>query len=610
MDVELGEINERLRGHYRLERELGRGGMGIVYLARDEMLDRPVAIKVLPRTAADGEERRERFLREARTAAQLSHPHVVPIYRADEVQGYAYFVMGFIDGESLSERVLARGPLPLDEGVRYLREVAWALAYAHARGVVHRDIKPENIMIERGSSRAIVTDFGIAHAEHEKRLTLDGHVLGTAYYMSPEQVNGESLDGRSDLYALGVVGFFMLSGRLPFEGESASAILVSHVTREPPSLRSIAPNVPAGIATVIDRCLSKKRDDRYANGEALAEALGDALTQARTDNALNDSSAVSVSPRVLHESEAMAIWRRAAQLQAEAAQRLEQRARRSESLATSTGSTPDQGFRLREVEAAAIEAGISQHFVALAIAELPQAIAERPQSLAGWQERAAARWFGSTEQSLSVSRVIRATPRRTLQAIGRVLPAAPLNLMFQSQVGSHPLDGGVLVFDVPAMQNYPYHWVYTRYGVYAKTIRVALRPLPHDSRSTEVTLYVDLRRGVKVNLYTSAGITAATSIGGGALAAGIAVKALAVVGAAIALPILGGVAAVGALGAVGFAAGYRFEIRKTREELDTALRMIENDVRSEELFATPVVLSVPRRVASSSDEMPPVSAGR
>jgi eukaryotic-like serine/threonine-protein kinase len=154
MDVEIGEINERLKGDYRLERELGRGGMGIVYLARDEMLDRPVAIKVLPRSLAENSEQRERFLREARTAAQLSHPNVVPIYRADEIGGHAYFVMGYIDGESLAERVQARGPLPLEEGVRYLREVAWALAYAHARGVVHRDVKPENIMIERGSSRA------------------------------------------------------------------------------------------------------------------------------------------------------------------------------------------------------------------------------------------------------------------------------------------------------------------------------------------------------------------------------------------------------------------------------------------------------------------------
>lgn len=607
MDVELSEINERLKGHYRLERELGRGGMGVVYLARDEMLDRPVAIKVLPRLAADEGEQRERFLREARTAAQLSHPNVVPIYRADEVKGYAYFVMGFIDGESLAERVQTRGPLPLEEGVRYLREVAWALAYAHARGVVHRDVKPENIMIERATARAIVTDFGIAHAQHQKRLTMDGHVLGTAYYMSPEQVNGEVLDGRSDLYALGVVGFFALSGKLPFEGDSASAILVSHVTREPPSLREVAPHVPASVAAVIDRCLSKRREDRYASGEELADALGDAMTQVQGAGAAVAPG--TSAPMVLKETEAMAIWRRAAQLQAEAAQRLEQRARRSESLALSSGATPMDGFKLREVEAAAIEAGISQHFVALAIAELPKEAEESTQTLAGWQERAAARWFGSTEQSLSVSRVIRATPRRTLQAMGRVLSAPPLNLVFQTHVGAHPLDGGVLVYDLPQWQESAYHWVYTRWGVFAKTVRVAMRPLPHDSRATEVTLHIDLRRGLKLNLYSSAGLTGAMSVGAGGAAAGIAVKALAMVGAAIALPILGGVAAVGALGTFGFAAGYRYAIRKVREELDNALRFIENDVRSEELFGAPVQSATGARRAPAPGAMPYIGTG-
>jgi len=605
MDVETSEINERLAGSYRIERELGRGGMGIVFLARDLMLDRPVAIKVLPESLAAKSELRERFLREARTAAQLSHPHIVPIYRADEAGGHAYFVMGFIDGESLAERVQARGPLPVDEGVRYLREVAWALAYAHARGVVHRDVKPENIMIERGSGRSIVTDFGIAHAEHQSRLTMDGHVLGTAYYMSPEQVNGEALDGRSDLYALGVVGFYALSGRLPFEAQSTSAVLVAHVTRRPPALREYAPQVPESVAAVIDRCLSKNRDERFASGEELADALSKGVNAAAVEEARDGTR----SARVLREGEAMAIWRRAAQLQAEAAQRLEQRARRSETLALPSGATPIDGFRLKEVEAAAVEAGISQHFVALAIAELPQAATATPQSLAGWQERAAARWFGSTEQSLAVSRVIRATPRRVLQAIGRVLPASPHNLVFQSQVGPHPLDGGVLVFDLPAMVDYPYPWVYTRYGVYARQLRVALRPLPHDSQATEVSLYVDLRRGLKLNLLASAGVTAGLGIGGGAAAAVVAVKALALAGAAIALPVLGGIAAVGAVSAVGFAAGYRFEVRKTREELDKALRAVENDVRSEEVFGAPLRAHEPPRARSTWDDAPSIGMG-
>jgi serine/threonine-protein kinase len=213
-----------LTGQYLIERELGRGGMGVVYLARDVRLDRPVAIKVLPRALAADPELRERFLREARTSAQLSHPNIVPIYRADEIDGVAFFTMGFVDGETLAERLRARGPLPPAEAVRMLREAAWALASAHARGVVHRDVKPENIMIERGSNRAVVTDFGIAQNQLATPMTQGGMVLGSVHYMSPEQAAGDALDGRSDLYSLGVVGFQILSGRLPFDAAAAGGV--------------------------------------------------------------------------------------------------------------------------------------------------------------------------------------------------------------------------------------------------------------------------------------------------------------------------------------------------------------------------------------------------
>src|SRR5690242_7552041 len=219
---EFSELWSALASQYVVEHELGRGGMGAVFLARDIRLDRFVAIKVLPPHLAAESELRELFLREARTAGRLSHPNIVAVFRADELAGHPFFAMPFIEGENLAEHVYARGPLPAADAIRFLREVAWALAYAHARGVIHRDVKPENIMIEHGSGRAIVTDFGIARVEFGPRLAQDALILWTASYMSPEQIAGEPLDGRSDLYSLGVVGFLLLSGKLPFVAATVS----------------------------------------------------------------------------------------------------------------------------------------------------------------------------------------------------------------------------------------------------------------------------------------------------------------------------------------------------------------------------------------------------
>ena len=253
--------------------------MGVVLLARDLSLDRPVALKMLPALLATQPLMRERFLREARTAAALSHPHIVPIHAVEEHGEIAFIAMAFVDGETLADRVARNGPLPPHEVARIVREVAWALAYAHGRGVVHRDIKPDNILIERGSGRALVTDFGIAQARNvagvTDRLTLEGQLLGTAAFMSPEQGAGEKVDGRSDLYALGGVGFHALTGRAPFEATSLEAILVARFTRAAPAVASVRPDVPPALAAAIDRCLAREPHDRFASGEALAEALSE-----------------------------------------------------------------------------------------------------------------------------------------------------------------------------------------------------------------------------------------------------------------------------------------------------------------------------------------------
>src|SRR5256884_4101328 len=274
------DFRSAVAGGYSLERELGRGGMGVVYLAREVRLDRPVAIKLLPPSKASDPQLRERFLREARTAAKLSHPNIIPIHAVEEIGGFVFFAMAYIEGETLTERVRRRGPLAPSEASRVLRDVAWALAYAHGQGVIHRDVKPDNILLEN-NGRVLVADFGIASVvAGAGGLTSEG-VIGTPEFMSPEQALGEVVDARSDLYSLGLVGFFALSGTLPFEGEKATEVLAKQVTEPAPPLASVAPGVPRRIAQAIDRCLSKDPADRPASGENVAELLGVALEQRR-----------------------------------------------------------------------------------------------------------------------------------------------------------------------------------------------------------------------------------------------------------------------------------------------------------------------------------------
>jgi serine/threonine protein kinase len=276
-DAELqSHIMRVLESQYDVEREIGRGGMGIVYRGRDKRLKRPVAIKLLPPELAFRSEIRSRFLREAEMAAQLSHPHIVPIYSVDERDGLVYFVMALVEGENLGTRIAARGPVAPDEARRILREVGDALAYAHSQNTVHRDIKPDNILIDRATGRTMVTDFGIARAVSEgsdSKLTATGIAIGTPAYMSPEQSAGDrDIDGRTDLYALGIVAYQMLCGDLPFNATSAPALLVKHLSERPVPIEQRA-NVPSDLARAVMLCLEKNPDDRFPNARAFVEAL-------------------------------------------------------------------------------------------------------------------------------------------------------------------------------------------------------------------------------------------------------------------------------------------------------------------------------------------------
>jgi hypothetical protein len=255
--------------------------MGVVYLAREVALDRLVAVKLLPPALAAQTELRERFLREARTAAQLSQPNIVAIHTVDQIQGFVFFVMAYIDGETLGDRVRGRGPLPPGESARILREIAWALAYAHAQGVIHRDLKPDNIILERATGRAVLTDFGIARRLEATGLTAGGELIGTPEYMSPEQATGEALDGRTDLYSLGIVGYFGLAGRLPFEGDSVPAILVKQATEVPSPVSHHAPGTPRSLAQAVMRCLEKRPEDRFPDAKGFADALSVSLEARR-----------------------------------------------------------------------------------------------------------------------------------------------------------------------------------------------------------------------------------------------------------------------------------------------------------------------------------------
>lgn len=270
-------LGRALSPAYELDRELGRGGMAIVYRARDTRLKRYVAVKLLPPELAFRVDIRSRFLREAETAAQLNHPNIVSIFSVDERDGLVYFVMAFVQGGSLGDRLRQSGVLPIDDVRRILRELSDALGYAHRNGVVHRDIKPDNILLDRDTGRAMITDFGIARAAggaEGTRLTATGVSMGTPAYMSPEQCSGDrDIDGRSDLYSLGAMAYQMLTGQPPFAGTSTPAVMMKHVTETPVPPRNHRAEIPGDLERIVLKLLEKDPANRFATGEDVVAAL-------------------------------------------------------------------------------------------------------------------------------------------------------------------------------------------------------------------------------------------------------------------------------------------------------------------------------------------------
>ncbi|HET7458657.1 MAG TPA: serine/threonine-protein kinase, partial [Gemmatimonadaceae bacterium] len=282
---QLDALRRALAGQFSVERPLGAGGMGRVYLGRDATLHRPVAIKVVAPELAASVAVRERFLHEARTVARLRHPHIVAVYAAGEANGLLYFVMEYVPGDSLRDCLERDGCFDDARAAVVLRDLARALAYAHEQGIVHRDVKPENILLDRETGRAMLTDFGVARAllgaggdGADDNRTGTGFVLGSPRYMSPEQVSGDrALDGRSDVYALGLVGYEMFAGEPAIGGTSAPGILVKQLTEKPAPLATRSARVSPAVAAVLDRALEKEPDARWPSAAAMADALDAAL---------------------------------------------------------------------------------------------------------------------------------------------------------------------------------------------------------------------------------------------------------------------------------------------------------------------------------------------
>jgi len=287
------DVGTLLADRYRLEAQIGSGGMSTVYRAFDTVLERTVAIKRMHREIAEHSEQLERFRREARAVAQLNHPHIVQVIDAGEHDDTPFIVFEHVRGETLKERIQRAGRLPVTEAVAYAIEIARALGAAHDRGIVHRDVKPQNVLInEEGLAK--VTDFGIARTLEEHGLTADGRVLGTTDYVSPEQAMGHEVTGQSDIYSLGIVLFEMLIGDVPFHGENQVAVAMKHVREELPDVQALRPSVGAALAAVVDRATAKDLAVRYPDTADLVADLEDVLTieASRRGEATGEATAV------------------------------------------------------------------------------------------------------------------------------------------------------------------------------------------------------------------------------------------------------------------------------------------------------------------------------
>ena len=269
-------IGTKLSGRYRLEAKLGSGGMSTVYLARDETLDRPVAVKVMHREMSEQADQLERFRQEARAVAKISHPNVVSVIDAGEDGGHPYIVFEYVEGETLKQRIARIGALDIQEAIAYAIEIARGLSIAHARNLVHRDIKPQNVLID-DEGRAKLTDFGISRQLEQDGMTATGRVLGTTDYVAPEQAMGHAVDPRSDIYSLGVVLYEMLIGQVPFHADSQVGVAMKHVNEDLPDVQRRRPEVSAAVALVVERSTAKEPAERYQDVGEMIDDLETAL---------------------------------------------------------------------------------------------------------------------------------------------------------------------------------------------------------------------------------------------------------------------------------------------------------------------------------------------
>src|SRR6476469_5480026 len=291
------QVGTLLSGRYRLDAQVGAGGMSTVYRAFDTVLERQVAIKLMHREISSDSDQLERFRREARAVAQLNHPHIVGVIDAgeegDPEHPTPYIIFEYVEGETLKDRIRRHGRLQIPEAVAYAIEIARALGAAHAQGIVHRDVKPQNVLVdEEGSAK--VTDFGIARTLDQEGLTADGRVLGTTDYVSPEQALGHPVTGQSDLYSLGIVLFEMLTGDVPFKGDNQVAVAMKHVREQLPDVQMRRPEVSSALAAVLDRATAKDLDHRYADDRAFITDLEEvlAIETARSGQVTGEAAAV------------------------------------------------------------------------------------------------------------------------------------------------------------------------------------------------------------------------------------------------------------------------------------------------------------------------------